>query len=306
MADALDDPALDLARRAERVDHAADVVDRRDPVDRDLAGLDVDRDLGDVDAEREHLHARSGSGRARPCRGSARPRAADDRPALAARDDHAARSVASVVALRASSRICRFASAAAARTAGPHRRRRRRAARERCVRPARRVAGRHGHVLERDPELLGRDLRERRLRAGADVLHRGDDGRAAVGADAHPRVARRAAAAVPDLRRHPDAALDRRRSSARAPRAAAPSAARRGGSTRAGSCRCTGGRPAGRTRRGSRRRSSSGSRSSFAASSSSRHSSPNVPSTNPGARNGFIGGLLIFAPRVVVLTFGHA
>ena len=46
------------------------------------------------------------------------------------------------------------------------------------------------------------------LRAGADVLHRRDDRRAAVGADADPGVARRAAAAVPDLRRHPDAALD--------------------------------------------------------------------------------------------------
>ena len=57
VADALDDPALDLARRAERVDHAADVVDRRDPVDPDLAGLDVDGDLRDLDAERQHLHA---------------------------------------------------------------------------------------------------------------------------------------------------------------------------------------------------------------------------------------------------------
>ena len=56
--DALDDPALDLARRAERVDHAADVVDRRDPLDRHLAGLDVDGDLRDLDTEREHLHAR--------------------------------------------------------------------------------------------------------------------------------------------------------------------------------------------------------------------------------------------------------
>ena len=62
--DALDDPALDLAPGAERVDHAADVVDRRDPVDPDLAGLDVHGDLGDLDAEGEHAH----SGRVRPAR----------------------------------------------------------------------------------------------------------------------------------------------------------------------------------------------------------------------------------------------
>ena len=46
--------------------------------------------------------------------------------------------------------------------------------------------------------------------------------------------------------------------------------------------------------------------SSRAASSSSRHSSPNVPSTNPGARNGRIGGVFTFAPRVTVFTLGHA
>ena len=64
VADALDDPALDLARRAERVDHAADVVDGCDPVDPDLAGLDVDGDLGHLHAEGQHLHA----GRVRPAR----------------------------------------------------------------------------------------------------------------------------------------------------------------------------------------------------------------------------------------------
>src|SRR5258706_14405052 len=57
MADALDDPALDPTRRAERVDDASDVVDGSDPVDPDLAGFDVDGDLRDLDAEREHLHA---------------------------------------------------------------------------------------------------------------------------------------------------------------------------------------------------------------------------------------------------------
>ena len=45
------------------------------------------------------------------------------------------------------------------------------------------------------------------LRARADVLHRRDHGGAAVGADPHPGVRGRPAAAVPDLRRHPDAAL---------------------------------------------------------------------------------------------------
>ena len=36
---------------------AADVVDRRDALDDDLAGLHVDRDLDDVDAERQDAHA---------------------------------------------------------------------------------------------------------------------------------------------------------------------------------------------------------------------------------------------------------
>ena len=62
-------------------------------------------------------------------------------------------------------------------------------------------------MLERDAELLGSDLRHRRARAGADVLHRRDHRRAAVGAEPHPRVRGRAAAAVPDLARHPDPAL---------------------------------------------------------------------------------------------------
>ena len=49
-------PPSTWLRRAERVDHAADVVDRRDPLDADLARLDVDGDLRDLDAERQHLH----------------------------------------------------------------------------------------------------------------------------------------------------------------------------------------------------------------------------------------------------------
>src|SRR4051812_10761039 len=56
MADRLDDPALDLALGAERIDHAADVVDGVDPLDDDLAGLDVDRDLRHLDAEGQDAH----------------------------------------------------------------------------------------------------------------------------------------------------------------------------------------------------------------------------------------------------------
>src|SRR5204862_539167 len=61
-ADALDDPAFDLALRAQRVDHATHVVDRRDPLDAHLAGLDVDRDVRNLDPERQDTHP----GRVRP------------------------------------------------------------------------------------------------------------------------------------------------------------------------------------------------------------------------------------------------
>ena len=74
--DALDDSALDLARGAERVDDAADVVDRRDALDADLAGLDVDGDLGHLHAEGQHLHAGRVRARAplpRICASSSRP-----------------------------------------------------------------------------------------------------------------------------------------------------------------------------------------------------------------------------------------
>src|SRR5271169_2080379 len=37
-----------------------------------------------------------------------------------------------------------------------------------------------------------------------------------------------------------------------------------------------------------------------------RHSRPNVPSTNPGARNGFIGGVLSFVVYLTVRTLSHA
>ena len=94
--------------------------------------------------------------------------------------------------------------AAAARTAGPHRRRRRRAGRRSTAYgPAGRVAERDLTLVERQPELLGRDLRHRRRGAGADVLHRGDRPVARRRSRARTHGIRgRTAAAVPDLARH--------------------------------------------------------------------------------------------------------
>ena len=121
-----------------------------------------------------------------------------------------------------------------------------------------------------------------------------------VGADAHPGIRGRPAAAVPDLAREPDAVLPRLVASARAPRGGAPSAARRGGSTRAGSSRRTGARRGRRRRRGSGGAARAGRARASQPSSSSRHSSPNVPSTKPGARNAAIGAEFSFAPCSVV------
>src|SRR5262249_60672938 len=50
-------------------------------------------------------------------------------------------------------------------------------------------------------------LRPRGPWGGADVLHRAHARRAAAGADADPRIRRRSAAAVPDLRREARAVL---------------------------------------------------------------------------------------------------
>ena len=198
--DPLDDPALDLARRAERVDDAADVVHGRDPVDPHLAGLDVDSHLGDLDAEGEHLHP----GGVRPARALAQDlRVLEQRDDLCDRRSDLAGLLRDLLDLAARVRGC-------GADGGPHRRRRRGAGGDRRVRAVRGVAERHGDVLEWDAELLGGDLGHRGLRAGADVLHRGDHRRPPVGADADPRVARRPAAAVPDLRGHADTALDRR------------------------------------------------------------------------------------------------
>ena len=115
-----------------------------------------------------------------------------------------------VVALRGDLDDLPLRSAAAARTAGP--------TDGKVDEPAESVAYGPRDVspsddldaVERDAELLGGDLRHRRPRAGADVLHRRHDHDAAVRADARPRVRGRPAAAVPDLARHADAALPRR------------------------------------------------------------------------------------------------
>ena len=188
MPDRLDDPALDLALGAERVDDAADVVDGVDALDDDLAGLDVDRDLGDLDAVRHHAHP----GRIRSARAVAEdlpvleqagdllegPRAAvcADHVAPGERED----ALLEVEALRGDlADLPR--DVAGRRTDGrPHRRRRRGAARDGCVRAVRRVAELDRDAVDRQAELLGRDLRHRRPGAGADVLHRRQDGRRAV------------------------------------------------------------------------------------------------------------------------------
>ena len=193
------------------------------------------------------------------------------------------------------SMICRLASRGRRAHCRSHRRDRRRAGRDRGERAASRVAERDLDVVERNTELLRRDLRHRGARARADVLHRGDDLRAAVGADADPGVRGRAAAAVPDLRRETDAVLPRALGCVHAPRRASPSAARRGGSTRRGSSTRTDGRRCGPSRRSCAAAARADRCPSFAASSSSRHSSANVPSTKPGARNAAIGGRFSFA-----------
>ena len=76
--------------------------------------------------------------------------------------------------------ICRFASAAAARTAGPTDGVVDEPAESVAYGPRARVAEHDLDAVERDAELLGGDLRHRGARAGADVLHRGDDRDAAV------------------------------------------------------------------------------------------------------------------------------
>src|SRR5438552_4285958 len=89
--DSLDDPSFDLALSPKRVDDAPDVVYRRNALDADLPGFDVDGDLGDLDAERQHAHP----GRIRPPRAFAedlgvleQSRHLLERPSAAVRGDH--------------------------------------------------------------------------------------------------------------------------------------------------------------------------------------------------------------------------
>src|SRR5437588_944618 len=217
VADRLDDPALDLTRGAERVDDPADVVDGRDALGPTLASLDVHRHLRDLGAEGEHSHA----GRVRAARAlaedlrvleQARDVLERPRPAVG-RDDvavlHVEDALLEVVALGGDLDDLALRVGCGRADGGTHRRRGRGAGGEGGERAAGGVAELDSHPVERNPELLGRDLRHRRPGAGADVLHRRHDDRAAVGADADPGVRRRPAGAVPDLARHPDAALPR-------------------------------------------------------------------------------------------------
>ncbi len=55
LADALRDAAMDLTRRHHRIEERAEIVDRHEALDLDLAGLAVDLDLADVAAVREGL-----------------------------------------------------------------------------------------------------------------------------------------------------------------------------------------------------------------------------------------------------------
>ena len=217
VADRLDDPALDLARGAERVDHAADVVDRGDALDGHLARLDVDGDLGDLHAEGQDAQprrVRAAGARAEDLPVSEQPEQLAERLAPPVREDDRSageREPGGIDAVALRREIEDLLPGVTGRGANrrPHRGNRRRAGRQRRIRAANRVADRDGHVRERDPELLGRDLGERRLHAGADVLSGSDHGRVAVRADADPGVARRPAAAPPDLRGEPDSALHR-------------------------------------------------------------------------------------------------
>ena len=217
MAESLDDPALDLAASAERVDDPADVVDRRDPADAHLAGADVDCDLRHLHAEREHSHPgriRAARARSEDLRVLEQPEQALERPGAAVRaDDPAALQRKSALLLLPALRRELEDLAASVACGGAHGRAhrgdRRGAGGDRRERPSGGVAELDPHLRERHAELLRGDLRHRGARARADVLHRRDDGHARVGADAHPGIRRRPAAAVPDLAREPDAVLPR-------------------------------------------------------------------------------------------------
>ena len=203
--DPLDDPALDLARGAERVDHPADVVDRGDALDGHLARLDVDGDLGDLDAEGEHAASRPGSARARPVPRiwpfPSRPDDLGSGLALAVGEDDRARRRARAPALE------RRSAGRRARGSGGGRRRRRRAppAPSRGGSRSRPRASRTGPRSVSPSATVtwasGSPSSSAAIWASAVLMpvptswHRGDDGRVPVRADPDPGVARRAAAA---------------------------------------------------------------------------------------------------------------
>ena len=211
----LDDPALDLAAGAERVDHAADVVDRDDlstttsPVPTSTA-----TSASWIPNVRTRMPAGFGPRAPLPriWPASSRPVISDERPRAAVRaDDLAAlQRQQPLLALEALRReldhlACGVCGRRAYRRA--HRRKRRRAAGDGGVRAARRVAELDFDAVEREAELLCCDLRHRGPCAGPDVLHRRDDVHAPVRAEPDPRIARRAATAVPGLARHAHPAL---------------------------------------------------------------------------------------------------
>ena len=148
VADALDDPALDLAGSAELVDDAADVVDRDHLVDPHLARLGVDGHLGDLDTERQDSHPR----RIRPARAFAEDlrvvqEARDllERPRAAVRGDDVAvldveHALLEVVALSRDFDQLPLGVGGRRADRRSHRRRRRGARGDRGVRAARRIA----------------------------------------------------------------------------------------------------------------------------------------------------------------------
>ena len=183
---------------------------------RDLAGRDVDRDLRDLAAERVHAHAvgiRAARARADELRLAELARDLDDRLAQRAveRDERAVDDLE--VVGRDLEHVARELEQLAAQVVGRRahrgrdRRHRLRAARDGRVDAVARGADLDAHAVERQAELLGGDLRERRRHAGADVLRARDDRDHAVVAHAHERVRRRAAAAPPDLTGGAQAAL---------------------------------------------------------------------------------------------------
>ena len=182
--------AVDLALDDHRVDARAAVVDRDEAADLDLAGARVDVDDADVGAERERQVRRVVDAISASRHGPRRPRAARPRRGRPSRspgssalrgvalDEEAALLPLEVVGRRPRASP-RRRSAAPSRApcarrravAAPRHRRRAAAVGAEAERRAVGVAVDDLDVLGRDAELLGDDLRERRLVALALALH---------------------------------------------------------------------------------------------------------------------------------------